>query len=95
MVLGVQFSGTDRASSDREHGDGGDLLRVWPPVYIKDTISQNPRSGFLQFWTVSAHLRMDEAIDEKGQRGVGDGFTHCELFGRRGTVIGKINVDLD
>ncbi|CAK7203184.1 hypothetical protein SEUCBS139899_005915 [Sporothrix eucalyptigena] len=69
---------------------------TWPPTYVKDTLSENPGSGFLQFWTVSILLRIaePESADIDFDILHGD-HRRLGVYGKSGRELGFVVVEPD
>ncbi|TFK34984.1 heterokaryon incompatibility protein-domain-containing protein [Crucibulum laeve] len=61
------------------------------PEYYRDILSPTPRSGFLQFWTVSLTFKLDEPQSSINSRKEHDNkLRRVEFFGRDGQEIGIV-----
>ncbi|RYP08309.1 hypothetical protein DL765_008851 [Monosporascus sp. GIB2] len=63
-----------------------------PPTYSEDVLSQDPGSGFLQFWTVSISLRLAEPTSTEDDVGPKHNRRRLGIFGRNGQELGTISV---
>ncbi|RYP63951.1 hypothetical protein DL769_006829 [Monosporascus sp. CRB-8-3] len=63
-----------------------------PPTYSEDILSQDPGSGFLQFWTVSISLRLAEPTSTEDDVGPKHNRRRLGIFGRNGQELGTISV---
>ncbi|KAF2099789.1 HET-domain-containing protein [Rhizodiscina lignyota] len=68
------------------------LKDINPPDYVEDILSNHAGSGFLQFWTVSLTLRLDEPNSRDEERGPVDRRHRLGIFGRSGRELGIIRV---
>lgn len=62
------------------------------PTYSFDILSSHPGSGYLQFWTVSLTLRIDEPERPGKRKGLVDPQRRLGVFGRKGRELGVISV---
>ncbi|ERS98113.1 uncharacterized protein SPSK_05947 [Sporothrix schenckii 1099-18] len=69
------------------------------PTYVSDTLSENPGSGFLQFWTVSVLLTIDDPDNvqrSETEPDMLDGqHRRLGVFGKSGTQLGTVVVEPD
>lgn len=63
------------------------------PVYYKDVLNSNPRSGFLQFWTVSLRFRLDAPTSKEERRGPAIDIPRVGFYGRDGRELGVLMVN--
>ena len=63
-----------------------------PPTYSRDILSSQPGSGFLQFWTVSMTVRLDESTSTEDQRGPAHNRHRLGISGRSGSELGTVSV---
>ncbi|PPQ79026.1 hypothetical protein CVT25_002335 [Psilocybe cyanescens] len=70
-------------------------LLAGAPEYIHDTYNPNPGSGFLQFWTVSAMFKLDQASTPSPKLKPKSGYTRLGIFGKGGLELGNIFVHPD
>ncbi|RYP08588.1 hypothetical protein DL764_001823 [Monosporascus ibericus] len=63
-----------------------------PSTYSEDILSQDPGSGFLQFWTVSISLRLAESTSNEDDVGPKHNRRRLGIFGRNGQELGTISV---
>lgn len=62
------------------------------PEYSIDILSPQPGSGFLQFWTVSMTLRLDEPTSSADDAGPRHTRRSLGIFGRSGRELGTVSV---
>jgi hypothetical protein len=69
---------------------------VWkdlkPPTYVDDILSNHKGSGFLQFWTVSLILQLNEPVSRDEERGPTDKRQRLGIYGRSERELGTIRV---
>ncbi|KAF8972469.1 heterokaryon incompatibility protein-domain-containing protein [Flammula alnicola] len=63
------------------------------PEYTKDILNSAPRSGFLQFWTVSVTFNLDTPTSEADTRGSFNTRSRVGFFGRNGREVGTLFVN--
>ncbi|KAI1190888.1 HET-domain-containing protein [Nemania serpens] len=64
------------------------------PTYYPDILCDAPRSGFLQFWTISVRFRLDKPVSSGDEmtRTWFRGHTRLGIFGESGRELGTIMV---
>lgn len=65
------------------------------PTYTTDILSKRAGSGFLQFWTVSLTLRVDEPTSTAEDVGPAHTQRRLGIFGRSGHELGTVSVQGD
>lgn len=68
------------------------LKNLNPPIYVEDILSNHKGSGFLQFWTVSLTLRLNEPKSRDDEMGPMDSRYRLGIYGRSERELGIIRV---
>ncbi|OAL36012.1 hypothetical protein AYO20_04673 [Fonsecaea nubica] len=68
------------------------LAEINPPNHVPDILSSRGGSGFLQFWTVSLILKIDEPTSPDKAKGPPHQRKRLGIFGRSGHELGLIEV---
>ncbi|KAF8972456.1 hypothetical protein BDZ97DRAFT_1912977 [Flammula alnicola] len=63
------------------------------PEYTKDILNSVPRSGFLQFWTVSVTFNLDTPTSKADTSGPVNTRSRVGFFGRNGRQVGTLFVN--
>ncbi|KAF8972473.1 heterokaryon incompatibility protein-domain-containing protein [Flammula alnicola] len=63
------------------------------PEYTKDILNSAPRSGFLQFWTVSVTFNLDTPTSEANTSRTFNTRSRVGFFGRNGREVGTLFVN--
>ncbi|KAI1197035.1 HET-domain-containing protein [Nemania serpens] len=63
------------------------------PTYYPDILCDAPRSGFLQFWTISVRFRLDKPVSSGDEtKNWFRGHTRLGIFGESGRELGTVSV---